>query len=470
MMLNWKSVASCVLTCALVHPAYALTDEEKQVVATQWKRANEAFDMQKFDEATTALEPALKLVPGNPFMREKRGEAEMYLYRWREAEADLTVAINAYGSRREAARPLAMRAVVWRAEARPDLALQDHERAAALDPESNVAHYAVAQDLQFSDPQRALQELKRCLELAPRDVPAHSLHAKLIARSGDLAAAKKELDTLIAEADGHSPPQELAFAWSARSLIALELGDAAEARQDARQSLKLQSTSAAGLEDALASVFLRDIPAATAMLRSIASSDLPLLNQEGDGRWWSIPLASIAALHDIRGSQAQLAFGLVSAARGDSMRAREYYDSAAAGDAGLANNVQQAKQALPATGLESRAHTDPTHVFTPRLATPLKLGQRAPKILFSTSCKPKYPPEALQAKASGATRVRLVIGADGRATDAEIIGASGPTREHRLLDDTTRGALMNCNFQPAVTEDGTPIAATVDVQYNWKLD
>ena len=119
--------------------------------------------------------------------------------------------------------------------------------------------------------------------------------------------------------------------------------------------------------------------------------------------------------------------------------------------------------------LESTAHPGAGHVSTNRLAAPVDLGSHAPKIILSPDCQPKYPPAALRTLTVGLSRVRIAVDLDGHVTDAELIGASGPTREHDLLDDAARQSLMTCRFKPATTESGAPMAAMSDVQYSWIL-
>ena len=119
--------------------------------------------------------------------------------------------------------------------------------------------------------------------------------------------------------------------------------------------------------------------------------------------------------------------------------------------------------------LESITHPGAGHVSTNRLAAPVELGSHAPKIILSPDCQPKYPPAAVRALVVGLSRVRIAVDPDGHVTDAELIGASGTTREHGLLDDAARQSLMTCHFKPATTESGAPMAAMSDVQYSWIL-
>ena len=54
--------------------------------------------------------------------------------------------------------------------------------------------------------------------------------------------------------------------------------------------------------------------------------------------------------------------------------------------------------------------------------------------------------------------------------DSEVNAPSGPTREHRLLDNAARHALSTCAFTPALLKDGTPIASVIAISYAWTLE
>lgn len=79
---------------------------------------------------------------------------------------------------------------------------------------------------------------------------------------------------------------------------------------------------------------------------------------------------------------------------------------------------------------------------------------------------PDYPPAAVRAEARGTTRVSLTVAADGHVTRGEVVGASGPTREHRLLDMATVASFQKCAFPPV--DDKAP--RTVTLEYAWRLD
>jgi protein TonB len=93
-----------------------------------------------------------------------------------------------------------------------------------------------------------------------------------------------------------------------------------------------------------------------------------------------------------------------------------------------------------------------------------------PAIGNVTSCKPEYPPAALKADATGSTRIRFNVGADGKLAGAEVIKPSGPSREHRLMDRAALNALSGCTFTAGRDTTGKPVGASFDVEYVWKLE
>jgi protein TonB len=96
-----------------------------------------------------------------------------------------------------------------------------------------------------------------------------------------------------------------------------------------------------------------------------------------------------------------------------------------------------------------------------------------PAIANVAACAPKgedYPPAAHRNEATGTTRVRFTVGADGRVTASEVVKSAGPTREHRLLDRVALTKLGECAFTPGRDENGKPVGGSFDVEYVWKLE
>ncbi|MEP7283392.1 MAG: energy transducer TonB [Rubrivivax sp.] len=95
-----------------------------------------------------------------------------------------------------------------------------------------------------------------------------------------------------------------------------------------------------------------------------------------------------------------------------------------------------------------------------------------PALLNVTSCAPRgsdYPSAAVRADATGTTRIRFTVGADGKLAKAEVVKSAGPTREHRLLDRVAIEKLSECSFKPGTDAAGKPTGGTTEVEYVWKL-
>ncbi len=101
-----------------------------------------------------------------------------------------------------------------------------------------------------------------------------------------------------------------------------------------------------------------------------------------------------------------------------------------------------------------------TTVLPPPVPTRMSVGDGA------TCPRPEYPPAAIRASATGVSRVTLAVGADGRVITGTLIGASGSTREHRLLDDAAVASFRECEFPRA---DGAQ-PRTITMDYTWRLD
>lgn len=95
----------------------------------------------------------------------------------------------------------------------------------------------------------------------------------------------------------------------------------------------------------------------------------------------------------------------------------------------------------------------------------MAMGQRP-----AAECRPAYPPAAVRANVQGVTGLAFHVDATGKVTQVDIVKSSGPTREHRLLDEAAASALSLCPFKAAVGEDGQAIEAVVPISYTWRLE
>ena len=110
-------------------------------------------------------------------------------------------------------------------------------------------------------------------------------------------------------------------------------------------------------------------------------------------------------------------------------------------------------------------------VATPTPPAPPSITAR-PAIINANdpSCKPEYPAAALRAQASGVSRIRFTVDANGKVTAADVVGSSGSSRENRLLDNAAKAALATCPFKPGIDAEGHPVGTQVEVSYAWKLE
>ncbi len=87
----------------------------------------------------------------------------------------------------------------------------------------------------------------------------------------------------------------------------------------------------------------------------------------------------------------------------------------------------------------------------------------------AAQCRPEYPGAALRASATGVSKIRFTIDAAGQVAAAQILDASGPSREHRMLDKAAAAALAQCPITVGTDETGRAIGTTVDVEYVWSM-
>jgi protein TonB len=81
-----------------------------------------------------------------------------------------------------------------------------------------------------------------------------------------------------------------------------------------------------------------------------------------------------------------------------------------------------------------------------------------------------YPSAARRAEATGTTKVRFTVGADGKLASSAVIKSAGPSREHKMLDRIALSKLSECTFKAGIDENGKPMGGSFDVDYVWKLE
>lgn len=100
---------------------------------------------------------------------------------------------------------------------------------------------------------------------------------------------------------------------------------------------------------------------------------------------------------------------------------------------------------------------------------PSRIPPPAPPSLTTLNCpKLQYPNAAIRAEAQGVTAVRLKVDETGKVTYAEVVGSSGESREHKLLDHVAADTLAKCQFNALVGagERSTVLKATWALNYD----
>ena len=88
------------------------------------------------------------------------------------------------------------------------------------------------------------------------------------------------------------------------------------------------------------------------------------------------------------------------------------------------------------------------------------------------ACAPQpedYPAAAQRSEATGTSKIRFTVGADGKLANAEVLRSAGSTREHKMLDRVALSKLSECVFKAGADENGRPVGASFEVDYVWKL-
>jgi TonB family protein len=97
---------------------------------------------------------------------------------------------------------------------------------------------------------------------------------------------------------------------------------------------------------------------------------------------------------------------------------------------------------------------------------------RPAQLAAGQDCAPRpqdYPSEALRARATGVTRLRIAVDGTGQAAKIDIVRSAGTTRAHALLDEEATRRLVTCRFEPARDRQGQPMRADFDAEVVWTL-
>jgi periplasmic protein TonB len=78
--------------------------------------------------------------------------------------------------------------------------------------------------------------------------------------------------------------------------------------------------------------------------------------------------------------------------------------------------------------------------------------------------QPTYSEEARKAKYMGVVVLQVVVTADGRATQIEVVKGPGLGLEEKAVD-----AVKQWRFKPALGPNGKPVATLVTIEVNFRL-
>ena len=95
-----------------------------------------------------------------------------------------------------------------------------------------------------------------------------------------------------------------------------------------------------------------------------------------------------------------------------------------------------------------------------------------PAVANARDCAPSnedYPAAAVRSEATGTTRVRVQVSAEGKLGGVELVKSAGPTREHKMLDRLLLSKISECAFKAGLDENGRPMGGTFDWEFVWKL-
>jgi TonB family protein len=98
-------------------------------------------------------------------------------------------------------------------------------------------------------------------------------------------------------------------------------------------------------------------------------------------------------------------------------------------------------------------------------STPTPTQPRSVSMSTGKCAQPPYPAEARSTGAEGVTTLSFEVDADGKVTRVAIVGPSGTSPGHRVLDALALDTLNKCVFPPAPGF----LPASSRVAYAWRL-
>ena len=130
----------------------------------------------------------------------------------------------------------------------------------------------------------------------------------------------------------------------------------------------------------------------------------------------------------------------------------------------IKETVQQSLAQGPGVsdGAPSTNPTGPSGSPTTGIARAGIGGVTAPRCVYCP--QPSYSEEARAAKLNGTVVLKIVVTADGRTENVQVVKGPGHGLEQKFIE-----AVKNWRFKPADGPDGTPVACQVDVETTFKI-
>lgn len=92
------------------------------------------------------------------------------------------------------------------------------------------------------------------------------------------------------------------------------------------------------------------------------------------------------------------------------------------------------------------------------------LADEQGKVSHLLTCdKPVYQERSITNEEEGIVKLSLVVGADGKVTDASVLASSG----YQSLDKASLRAVQGCSIQPGLPQAPVTLA---NVSFNWVLN
>ena len=80
--------------------------------------------------------------------------------------------------------------------------------------------------------------------------------------------------------------------------------------------------------------------------------------------------------------------------------------------------------------------------------------------------RPEYPAASIRLGEAGTTGLNLLVGVDGRVSDAQITSSSGSAR---LDEAAQKHAIRSWKFVPCMTGE-TPVACWLPIKFTWRIE